>query len=82
MNELKTGTKLKLELESDNPYDSNAVALYFNDKKLGYLPRRNNEIISTLLSYGYNDILETFYYSKNENTVPQIIIKIKEKNIN
>ena len=31
------GKKLKFEFEPDNPYDSMAVAIYIDDKKLGYV---------------------------------------------
>ena len=57
---LKTGTKLSLVHEANNPYDPNAVALYFSDSKIGYIARRNNEIVSSLLTFGHGDILRRF----------------------
>lgn len=76
---LKTGAKLRLEYEADNPYDPNAVALYFNDSKIGYIARKNNEIISTLLIFGHGDILEAFFYLKSQCHSPQVVVKIKDK---
>lgn len=43
------GDLLKLKLQEDNPYDSNAVEIYFQDVKIGYLPRYDNEVIANLL---------------------------------
>jgi len=50
---LKVGDKLDLRPE-DNPYDPNAVALYYQDAKIGYVPRRCNAQLSQLLFYGIN----------------------------
>jgi len=55
--ELKIGTELQLVQEPDNRYDPKAVAIYFEDKKLGFIPRSNNNEISKLLEMGY-DIFE------------------------
>lgn len=55
---LKIGTLLRLEFEPDNDYDPNAIALYYEDNKLGYLPRANNGEISKFLRMGYLDIFE------------------------
>ncbi len=41
----------------DNPHDSNAVALYFEDIMLGYVPRTENTLIAQMLHYGH-DVFE------------------------
>lgn len=56
--DLKIGTKLKLIAESENKYDANAVALYFEDVKLGFVPREANKEISILINSGYDSIFE------------------------
>lgn len=56
--ELKIGTQLQFHAEPDNRYDADAVAIYFKDKKIGYIPRKMNRSISTLLQCGYNDIFD------------------------
>ena len=53
--ELKIGTELTLTLEPENKYDNNAVALYFQDLKLGFMPRDENRIIAKLLKLGFNN---------------------------
>lgn len=34
-------------------YDENAVTLYFEDYKLGYIPKESNKSIAKLLNAGY-----------------------------
>ncbi|MDY4041747.1 MAG: HIRAN domain-containing protein [Collinsella sp.] len=54
---LRPGSKLKLELEADNPYDPNAVKVLYKGVKLGYLPRANNELFAQLLRFGHADVV-------------------------
>ena len=55
---MKPGMKVDLVAEPDNPHDPDAIALYFNNTKLGYVPAESNEILSTLAFYGHIDIFE------------------------
>ena len=67
INDLKPGTKLILERELHNPFDPRAVAIYYGDTKLGYIPKNQNEDISTFwiwatliyLKFVYNHYLLT-----------------------
>ncbi len=56
--ELKVGTELTLKAEPENRFDPYAVAIYFNEKKLGYIPKEKNENISKFLNLGYNQLFE------------------------
>jgi len=49
---LKIGTKLELKPEENNPFDARAVALYYKDYKLGFVPKSENRIIYKLLKIG------------------------------
>lgn len=53
---LKIGTKLSLLLDPDNKFDPRAVAIYFKDCKLGYIPRNNNRIFYKLLRTHHKNI--------------------------
>ncbi len=53
-NDLKIGTKLKLKPEKKNRYDENAVAIYYKNRKLGFVPAANNKPIATILNAGHN----------------------------
>ena len=55
---LKIGTKLRLVREEDNKFDPYAVAIYYEDFKLGFIPRGSNHDISKYLDMGLEDIYE------------------------
>lgn len=46
--ELIIGTKLQLRREEDNKFAPYAVAIYYKDYKLGFIPRDKNKEISKL----------------------------------
>ncbi|HFU3730027.1 TPA: HIRAN domain-containing protein [Streptococcus suis] len=56
--QLKLGISLDLLAEPTNPYDSEAVVILYQGKKLGYIPKHKNSLISRMLFYGHGDILE------------------------
>lgn len=49
---LKIGAQLKLVSDPSNIYDEHAVAIYYNNLKLGFIPKGNNKPISELLKAG------------------------------
>ena len=49
---LNVGARLKLVRESSNPNDDNAVAVYFQNEQLGYVPRSQNAAIAQMLDRG------------------------------
>lgn len=49
---LEKGTVLKMQRKPNNQYDKNAIALYFDDTRIGYVPRELNLIISRLMDAG------------------------------
>lgn len=49
---LRVGTPLRLEPEPGNRHDARAVAVYFGDTQLGYLPRDENVAVSQMLDRG------------------------------
>ena len=55
---LKIGTRLDLVREEDNPFDPYAVAIYYEDYKLGFIPRGSNHDISKFLDMGLLDIFD------------------------
>jgi HIRAN domain-containing protein len=46
---ISTGNKLFLLREPTNPYDKQAVALFWQGFKIGYIPRNDNTVISQLM---------------------------------
>lgn len=50
--EIKPGDPVILKREPCNPHDRKAVALYWFNQKLGYVPRVDNSVIANLLDQG------------------------------
>ena len=82
INELSLGQSVTLMVESDNPYDNEAVVIYYKDKKIGYVPKEKNSFLSTLLYYGYGDIFEARIQYVNMKNHPErqfrVVVKIKD----
>ena len=57
-NELKIGTELTLQREEDNKFDPYAVAIYYGEYKIGFIPRNENHEISKFLELGHTDLFE------------------------
>lgn len=51
-NELDKKVKLTMKREADNKFDNFAIALWFNQTKVGYVPREKNEVIARLMDAG------------------------------
>ena len=51
---LVVGEHLSLLRESNNEYDPDAVAVYFHNEQLGYVPRSENGTIAQMLDRGEN----------------------------
>ena len=56
--DLKVGSQLQLVRERENRFDPHAVAIYFNEHKLGFIPRGENELIAKFLDLGYSEIFD------------------------
>lgn len=49
---------MRLELDKHNKFDSRAIAIYYKNFKLGFVPRTDNRIFYKLLSTGYYSIFD------------------------
>jgi hypothetical protein len=63
---LSTGVSLQFKVENDNQFDKNAVAVYYKNFKLGYLPKH--------VSYYYKKMLEANYL-----VIPTVHTSIRDK---
>lgn len=81
--ELKIGTELNLKAEPNNRHDENAVAIYYHDTKLGYIPKTLNEAISKLVRCGYADVFEVKINQVNPETYPEkqvsVLVRVRER---
>lgn len=82
-NQLEIGTKLDLKFEIENKFDNYAVAVYFKEHKLGFIPRTMNKEICKLLEMGYSSIFLTTINQISHLLNPEeqigVIVKIKAK---
>ncbi len=49
---LRVGEPLRLMREPNNPHDRHAVAVWFRNEHLGYIPRRENRSLARLMDQG------------------------------
>lgn len=49
---IKAGDKLDLFREASNEYDKHAILVKYNGQKIGYVPRKDNYILSKLMDGG------------------------------
>ena len=68
---LKPGSKLKLKAEFDNPFDPDAVAVWFKGTKIGFVPRKDNFMVAQLIRFGHGDVLEARVTSVNPLAHPE-----------
>lgn len=82
INKLKPGAKLELERDIHNPFDPRAVAIYYGNTKLGYIPKNLNEDLSIFLDMGHSDIFDIRVQSvcPNEHPESQVRVAIFIKN--
>ena len=64
-------TELELVREDYNRYDPNAVAIYYKDMKLGFIPKNKNEMISQFIEMGHNDVFEVRVCQIDEEAHPE-----------
>ena len=80
---LKIGTKLDLVREENNPFDPYAVAIYYGDYKLGFIPRGDNHDISKYMDMGLEDIYDVRITRLTPDAHPEqqveVIVNIKNQ---
>ena len=52
INVIPAGASIELRREPSNPYDNRAIEVFFNEQKLGYIPRADNEWPAALMDAG------------------------------
>lgn len=81
ISELKPGVTVTLKVESDNPYDPDAVAVYFGETKIGYIPKTVNSDISQLLYFGH-DVFDAKISTVKPESHPEdqyhIVVRVKD----
>lgn len=58
MSVIKVGDKVRLVRDEDNKYDPNAVAIFYGNTHIGYVPRTDTDKFTTFIDMGWNDLFE------------------------
>ena len=83
--ELQIGTKLHLVREDENAYDHDAVAIFYGDTHIGYVPSAKNEQLATMLDLGHENLFEVYVQQLDSTAHPEqqvhvgIFVKAKEE---
>ena len=67
---------LKLIREPQNRYDRYAVAIYKEDKKLGYVPKANSRIIASLMDKGTILSATVRYYDQKKEPWERVWVSV------
>ena len=85
IDDLKLGAPVLLKAEPENSYDPQAVAIFFDDVKIGYVPSTQNAVLSKLLYFGHGDIFEARIQMVKADNHPErqfrVVVKIKDKRL-
>ncbi len=78
LRDLRAGAPLVLDSERDNPYDPNAMAIRYEGVMLGYVPKADNELLSTMFYYGHADAFEARVLQVDERAKPweQVLVGV------
>jgi hypothetical protein len=49
MDTMQAGQALTIHREPENPHDRHAIAIYYRNEKIGFVPRSKNEVLSRLI---------------------------------
>lgn len=84
-NELHIGSQLCLIREDENAYDHDAVAIFYGNTHIGYVPGSKNEQLASMLDLGHGDLFEVYVQRLDPTAHPEqqvhvgIFIKAKEE---
>ena len=76
INQLKPGLKLELKREPENQYDSKAIAVYFQQHKLGFIPRANNKVIANIMDQKTAVFAKILKIKPEENDWEKVMLEV------
>lgn len=73
---LQVGETLQLRREMGNPHDPNAIAVWFKNEHLGYVPRRENKTLAQMMDRGERLEARIIRLLEDENPWRRIRVRI------
>lgn len=83
LNLLKPGKKLRLVREPGNKHDSNAVAIFFSNTKIGYVPKYCNSYLAKCIDDGLASTFFAYIFATepSEHFGKNILFNIEQKTL-
>ena len=75
--QLKIGTRLRLVRDAANRFDPNAIAIYFGDAKLGFVPASEAAELAIFFDMGYEDMFECMIQTVDPAAHPEHQIHVR-----
>ena len=67
---------LTLKREPENEFDENAIEVYYNQLKLGYIPKKENKIIAKIMDQKIQVVAKVTGYQADESYAHRIKVKL------
>lgn len=77
LDHLKPGDHLAMIREDENKHDHEAVALFYGDTHLGYIPRSDNSQLAMFMDFGHADMFECVVTSVDKTVHPEHQVQIR-----
>lgn len=77
LDQLKPGTKLTMVREDENRHDPDAIAIFYGELHIGYIPRQANSQLSMFLDFGHADLFECVVTSVDKDEHPNEQVQIR-----
>jgi len=79
MDRMKNGDKVRLVRDEDNHHDKEAIAIFYDDTHIGYVPRTETDKFVNFIDMGWGDIFETRISALKPDSHPesQIYVRVK-----
>lgn len=77
LDQLKPGDKLTMLREDENKYDHEAIALFYGDLHIGYIPQQYNSLLAMFMDFGYTDIFECVITAVDKTQHPNEQVRIR-----
>jgi hypothetical protein len=75
LNKMEIGDTIKLVREPNNKYDNKAIALYFQNNKIGFIPQMDNQVICNMMDANLLELqAEISYVNPKKDTWEQVEI--------
>jgi len=77
LDDMKPGQLLTMIREDENKFDKEAIALFYHDLHVGYIPACENGELAMLMDYGWSELFECRITQVNKEAHPEHQVQIR-----